>query len=183
MIILSTAALGDGRATLSRGYSYSKNERLKLRNEVWERNGGRESKTLTREKSHSNEIGSIWNVCLFCAQMQINWPHLITDHQSETEQAWEGRDSKATWKEIETTSFISVLQFSIIKIIFTWKFDLLFWPIVRFYLRHFVLIRKRIYCTFDANSSLCDFIQEMMLRSATLHMLFRYSLVQYILVN
>lgn len=66
MIILSTAALGDGRATLSRGYSYSKNESLELRNEeMWERNGGRESKTLTREKSHSNEIGSIWKVCFF----------------------------------------------------------------------------------------------------------------------
>lgn len=94
MIILSTAALGDGRATLSRGYSYSKNERLELRNEeVWERNGGRESKTLTMEKSHSNEIGSIWNVWVcffFCTQMHIYWPHLITDHQSETEQAWEG---------------------------------------------------------------------------------------------
>lgn len=33
MIISSTAALGDGRATLSRGYSYSKNESLELRNE------------------------------------------------------------------------------------------------------------------------------------------------------
>lgn len=33
MIILSTAALGDGQATLSRGYSYGKNERLEMRNE------------------------------------------------------------------------------------------------------------------------------------------------------
>lgn len=73
------------------GYSYSKNERLKLRNEeIWERIGGRESKTLTREKSHSNEIGSIWKVCFFGTQMHIHWPHLITDHQSETERAWEG---------------------------------------------------------------------------------------------
>lgn len=84
--------MGDGRATLSRGYSYCKNERLELRNEeVWERNGGRESKTLTREKSHSNEIGSIWNVFFFFGiQMHSYWPHLITDHQSETERAWEG---------------------------------------------------------------------------------------------
>lgn len=91
MIILSTAAMGDGRATLSRGYSYSKNERLELRNEeMWERNRGRESKTLTREKSHSNEIGSIWKVCFFGTHMHIYWPHLIMDHQSETERAWEG---------------------------------------------------------------------------------------------
>lgn len=66
MIIWSTAALGDGRATLSRGYSYGKNERLALRNEdVWERNRGKESKTLTGESSHSNEIGSIWNIYFF----------------------------------------------------------------------------------------------------------------------
>lgn len=60
MIILSTAALGKGGLTLSRGYSYNKNERLDSRNEeMLERDGGRESKTLTRENSHSNEIGSI----------------------------------------------------------------------------------------------------------------------------
>lgn len=57
---------GDGHAALSRGYSSGKNERLKLRNEeVWERTGGRKSKTLAREESHSNEIGSIWKVCFF----------------------------------------------------------------------------------------------------------------------
>lgn len=105
MIILSAAAMGDGRATLSRGYSCSKNERLELRNEeVWERNGGRESKTLTRERSHSNEIGSIWKVCFFGTQMHIDWPHLITDHQSETERAWEGgrqqSHMKADWDDI-----------------------------------------------------------------------------------
>lgn len=32
MIILSTAAQGDGRSTLSKGYSHCKNERLELRN-------------------------------------------------------------------------------------------------------------------------------------------------------
>lgn len=43
MIILSTAALGDGQATLSSGCTYSKNKRLEQRNEdVWERNGGGE---------------------------------------------------------------------------------------------------------------------------------------------
>lgn len=39
MIILSTAATENGRATLSRGYSYTKNERWELKNEeMWERN-------------------------------------------------------------------------------------------------------------------------------------------------
>lgn len=152
MIIWSTAALRDGRATLSRGYSYGKNERLELRNEdVWERNRGKGSKTLTGESSHSNEIGSIWNMYFFfCTQMHIYWPHLITEHRSETERAWEG-DSRATWRENEATSFILALQSSAIKIIITWKFDLPFWPIVRFYLHHFALIEQKDMLCFKCN--------------------------------
>lgn len=73
---------------------------------MWEKRWReRESKTLTREKSHSNEIGSIWKVCFSGAQMHIDWPHLMTDHQSETERAREGRETaeshmKAAWDYI-----------------------------------------------------------------------------------
>lgn len=89
-------------------------------------------------------------------------------------------DSKATWKEIETTSFIWVLQFSVIKIIFTWKFDLLFWPIVRFYLRHFVLIENGLYCILNANSSFCDFVfKELMFRSQQLSISYSVTAVYF----
>lgn len=99
MIILSTAATENGRATLSRGYSYTKNERWELRNEeMWERNRGGESKTLTRGKSHSNEIGSIWIVCSSHTQTHIYWPHLIMDHQSETGWAREGGSQRSHMK-------------------------------------------------------------------------------------
>lgn len=93
-----------------------------------------------------------YETCIFFfgTQMHIYWPHLITDHQSETERAWEG-DSRATWRENEATSFILALQSSAIKIIITWKFDLPFWPIVRFYLHHFALIEQKDMLCFKCN--------------------------------
>lgn len=77
-------------------------------------------------------------------------------------------DSEATWKEIETTSFISVLQFPIVKIIFAWEFDLLFRPLLFFlsvslFFFFFAHVWSTPFCldricsTFHANSSLLWF--------------------------
>lgn len=128
------------------GYSYSKNERLKLRNEeIWERIGGRESKTLTREKSHSNEIGSIWKVCFFGTQMHIHWPHLITDHQTKTERAWEGgrhrSHMKGAWDYIFhfSTALVNHQNHLHLKVR-----PAFFRPIVRFLSTPFCFDRKRI---------------------------------------
>lgn len=138
------------------GYSYSKNERLKLRNEeIWERIGGRESKTLTREKSHSNEIGSIWKVCFFGTQMHIHWPHLITDHQSETERAWEGgrqqSHMKGAWDYIFhfSTALVNHQKSSSLESSTCFFSGLL----SGFYQRHFVLIEKGLNRILDA---ICD---------------------------
>lgn len=111
--------------------------------EVWERNRRRESKTLTRENSHSNEIGNIWKVCFF---LYPNAHLLATsyDRPSEWDRVSVRRKETAKPHERRLRVHLSflVLQFSIVRIIITWKFDLLFWPIVRFYLCHFVLIEK-----------------------------------------
>lgn len=79
----------------------------------------------------------VFCVCV-CTQMHIYWPHLITDHQSETERAWEGGRRRSHMKG----DWDYMFHFSA-AIVFTWKFDLLFWPIVRFYLRHFVFDREK----------------------------------------
>lgn len=93
-------------------------------------------------------------------------------------------DSKATWKEIENTSFILLLQISIIKSIVTWRFDLPFWPIFRFYLCYFVFKRnwttrylefKVLFFSFN------DFRKGKSCRA--LHKLFTYLLVRHILSN
>lgn len=87
---------------LSRLYSYGQNERLKLRN--------------------------AYEMCVFFTQIHIHWPHLVMDYQRQSERESNG-DGKTMWKEIQTTSFILVLQFSII---FTWTFKLLLQLVVFF---------------------------------------------------
>lgn len=62
----------------------------------------RGSETFSREKSHSNEIESIWKLYFvgflwvflfcFCTQMHIEWPHLVMDHQSRHRTSVRGRE-------------------------------------------------------------------------------------------
>lgn len=127
----------------------------------------RESKTLTREKSHSNEIGSIWKVCFFGIQMHIHWPHLITDHQSETEGAWEGgrqqSHMKGDWDYIFhfSTAFLNHQNHLHLKARPAFSGLL-----SGFYQRHFVLIEKGL--NRILNAICADFFlfrKEMMLRS------------------
>lgn len=161
MIIWSTAALGDGRATLSRGYSCGKNERLEPRNEdVRDRNRGRE-----RERARP-WLGRVviqmkleaYETCIFLVVFfwYPNAHLLATSYNRPSE--WDrasvrGRetDGGATRKESEATSFILAPQSSAIEIIITWKFDLPFWPIVRFYLHHFALIEQKDILRFKCN--------------------------------
>lgn len=160
---------GDGRATLSRGYSYSKSERLELRNEE-ERNGGRERTRPWPGRKVIQMKLEAYEKCVFFVPKCTSTGHIfwrtIRVRQSKHER--EG-DGKATWKWIETTSFILVLQFSIITIILTLKFDLLFWPIVRLYLRHFVLMETRIILYLECKFLFLWFF-EMMLRPQQLSM-------------
>lgn len=151
---------------------------------MWEKKWReRESKTLTREKSHSNEIGSIWKVCFSGAQMHIDWPHLMTDHQSETERAREGRETaeshmKAAWDYIfHFSTAILNHQNHLRSKSSTCFFCFFFFSFFRallsgFYLRHFVLIEKGITLYLECNLEFFYFLfvvrQEMMLRSQQL---------------
>lgn len=151
---------------------------------MWEKKWReRESKTLTREKSHSNEIGSIWKVCFSGAQMHIDWPHLMTDHQSETERAREGRETaeshmKAAWDYIfHFSTAILNHQNHLRSKSSTCFFCFFFFSFFRallsgFYLRHFVLIEKGITLYLECNLEFFFFLfvvrQEMMLRSQQL---------------
>lgn len=159
---------------------------MELRNEeVWERNRRRESKTLTRENSHSNEIGSIWKVYFF---LYPNAHRLATSYNRPSEWDRVSVRGKETAKPHERRlrlhlSFL-VLQSSIVKIIITWRFDLLFWPIVRFYLCHFVLIEKEkknplyLECKFLSLGTLENGNDVEVTRA--LHKLFSHHAVQYV---
>lgn len=121
---LSTAALGDGRATLNGGYSYSKNERLELRNEdVWERGRSRPwlGRIVIQMKLEAYET------CIFFFFGYQNAHRLATSYNRPSEgdgSSGRGRETaKPHEKENKSTSFIFALQFSAIKFIITWKFD------------------------------------------------------------
>lgn len=170
MIILSTAATGDGRATLSRGYSYSKNERWELRNEeMWERNGGRESEQDLDQGEESFKWN--WKHMKSVFFWYPNAHLLATSYNGPSE--WDrasvrGRETAkpherrlrlhlSFWRSNSQSSKLSSLESSI------W----LFWPIVSCYLLHFVSTeRKKDYLECDSPE-------------AALHKSFSYA-VQYI---
>lgn len=132
MIILSTAATGNGRATLSRGDSYSK--KWKMGTEKW-----RNVRTEWRQRAQDLDQGEEsfkWNwkhmksVFFWCPnahRLATSYKGTIRVRQAERER--EG-DSETTWEETKTTSLILPLQFSITKIVVTCKSDPRFRPFV-----------------------------------------------------
>lgn len=89
--------------------------------------------------SHSLKIESIWKVCFSATQMCINWPHHITGPSEWDRVSVRGGGGRQKSHMKGDGDYIShsSLQFSIIKIVFTWKFDLLLWPIVTYCLPYF----------------------------------------------
>lgn len=102
--------------------------------------------------------------------MCINWPHDITGPSEWDRLSVRGEERQEShMKETETTSLILPLQFSIIKIVFTWKFDLLLWPIVTYCLPYFFFVVDRKWAFLEHNSA-----------EATLCKLFARTSVEYI---
>ena len=159
------------------------------------RNGGRERARPWPGRGVIQMKLEAYEKCVFLAPKCTSTGHIlwrtIRVRQSERERG--GRRQKTTWKSPETTSFILVLQFSIIKIIFAQKvqpafsvgffflfcFVFFFRALLSgFYLRHFVLIEKGITlylkCNFIVFCLL--FRKEMMSRSQQLSIsrVFRY---------
>lgn len=193
MIILSTAATANGEwRTAGGGRPWVEAILIvkKMRDVSGEmkkcekRDGGRERARPWPGRRVIQMKLEAYEKCVFLALKCTSTGHIlwrtIRVRQSERERG--GRRRKATWKPPETTSFILVLQFSIIKIIFARKvrpaFSVSFFfsffraLLSGFYLRHFVLIEKGITLYLECNLEFCFFLfvvrQEMMLRSQQL---------------
>lgn len=166
MIILSTAATANGEwRTAGGGRPWVEAILIvkKMRDVSGEmkkcekRNGGRERARPWPGRRVIQMKLEAYEKCVFLALKCTSTGHIlwrtIRVRQSERERG--GRRRKATWKPPETTSFILVLQFSIIKIIFARKvrpafsvsffFFFLSGPIVRFLSAPFCFDIKRDY--------------------------------------
>lgn len=166
MIILSTAATATGeRRTAGGGRPWVEAILIvkKMRDVSGEmkkcekRDGGRERARPWPGRRVIQMKLEAYEKCVFLALKCTSTGHIlwrtIRVRQSERERG--GRRRKATWKPPETTSFILVLQFSIIKIIFARKvrpafsvsffFFFLSGPIVRFLSAPFCFDIKRDY--------------------------------------
>lgn len=117
--------------------------------------------------------------------MHFYSPHLITDHQSETEWAWEGGETEKPHERrlrIHLSFYYCKSQSS--KSLSLEDLTSHFWPVFRFYLCHFVFKETELRCTLNSKSS---FFFLMILRQGkgcrALHKLSSYLGVQDILAK
>lgn len=81
--------------------------------EMWERDGGSESARPWPGRRVIQMKLEAYEKCVFLyPNAHLQWPHLITDHQSETERTWEGGRRRSHMKGDREYIFHLVLQSS-----------------------------------------------------------------------